>query len=68
MEELQKIKNVTKKPKKNEQNKFKFQHLLDRGITRNSSLSELKKIIWETPLISKVMASNIVNFYKVTIA
>lgn len=54
MEELQKNKERDEKAKKNEQNKVKFQHLLDRGITRNSSLSELKKIIWETPLISKV--------------
>ena len=28
--------------------------LLDRGISRNSSLNELKKVIWETPLTSTV--------------
>ena len=54
MEELQKNRERDEKAKKNGQNRLKFQHLLDRGVTRNSSLNELKKIIWETPLTSTV--------------
>lgn len=34
---------------KNETNKQKYVLLLDRDITRNSSLQDLKKLIWETP-------------------
>ncbi|CAI4058957.1 hypothetical protein SKDZ_04G5500 [Saccharomyces kudriavzevii ZP591] len=54
VEELQKNKERDDKVKRNEQNSVKFQQLLDRGITRNSSLNELKKIIWETPFTSTV--------------
>ncbi|EJS42223.1 sbe2p [Saccharomyces arboricola H-6] len=54
MEELQRNKKRDDKVKKNEQNRITFQHLLERGITRNSSLNELKKIVWETPFTSTV--------------
>ncbi|CAI4057352.1 hypothetical protein SUVZ_02G4630 [Saccharomyces uvarum] len=54
MEELQRSKERDDKSKKCEQNRVRFQQLLDRGITRNSTLNELKKIVWETPFTSTV--------------
>ncbi|CAR25715.1 ZYRO0A06380p [Zygosaccharomyces rouxii] len=39
---------------KNETNRQKYVLLLDRGITRNSSLQSLRKIVWETALTDEV--------------
>lgn len=53
IEQLDRNKERDERLIKNETNKQKYVLLLDRDITRNSSLQDLKKLIWETPLTSE---------------
>lgn len=48
IEQLDRNKEREERTIRNETNKQKYVLLLDRGITRNSSLQSLKKIVWET--------------------
>lgn len=50
IEQLDKNKEAEARLIRDQTNEQKFVLLLDRGITRNSSLTSLKKIIWQTPL------------------
>lgn len=50
IEQLDRSKEREERLIKNETNRQKYVLLLDRDITRNSSLQDLKKLIWETPL------------------
>lgn len=52
IEELDRSKYREERVIKDETNKAKLVLLLDRDITRNSSLSSLKKIVWETAFAS----------------
>ncbi|OXB41224.1 hypothetical protein B1J92_L11572g [Nakaseomyces glabratus] len=50
LDQLEKNKDRDSKIIKDETNKQKYVLLVDRNITRKSSLQSLKKIIWETPI------------------
>lgn len=50
MDQLDKNKEREEREIKNETNRQKLVLLMDRGITRQSSLNGLKKVVWETPL------------------
>ncbi|AQZ11834.1 SBE2 (YDR351W) and SBE22 (YHR103W) [Zygosaccharomyces parabailii] len=54
IEQLDRNKEKEERLLRNETNRQKYVLLLDRGITRNSSLQSLKKIIWETALTDEV--------------
>lgn len=54
IEQLDRNKEKEERIVRNETNRQKYVLLLDRGITRNSSLQSLKKIIWETALTDEV--------------
>ncbi|GAV51713.1 hypothetical protein ZYGR_0AF01840 [Zygosaccharomyces rouxii] len=54
IEQLDRNKEKEERIVRNETNRQKYVLLLDRGITRNSSLQSLRKIIWETALTDEV--------------
>lgn len=49
-EQLERKAKHDKKASKNKLNGEKYHALLERGITRKSSLHDLKKLVWETPI------------------
>ncbi|EDO17037.1 hypothetical protein Kpol_530p6 [Vanderwaltozyma polyspora DSM 70294] len=49
-EQLDRNKESEERHIQDETNRQKYVLLLDRGVTRNSSIQSLKKMIWETPL------------------
>lgn len=54
IEQLDRNKEKEERIVRNETNRQKYVLLLDRGITRNSSLQSLRKIVWETALTDEV--------------
>lgn len=54
IEQLDRNKDREQRLIRNETNRQKFVLLLDRDVTRNSSIKSLQKVIWETPFSNEV--------------